>query len=214
MTECLRRGLCATLMVALIGAGLLSATLGAADLLAGEAMRAISSWRAASRHPDAGPAWERAQRQIDRALRLVPYHPELLNERARVDEWRSRQQSVSVDAAHDLVRSALLRYRDSLRLRPGWAYTWGNVALVKYRLDEIDAEFSNSLRRTAAYGAWEPAVQRAALSAGLAAWPRLDEPDRLVVERTLARGLRMQASNTLSLVIEHQQLEALRGLKK
>ena len=48
----------------------------------------------------------------------------------------------------------------------------------------------------------------------LAAWPRLEEPDRQVVERTLARGLRMQASSTMSLVIEHRQLEALRRLRR
>jgi hypothetical protein len=87
-----------------------------------------------------------------------------------------------------LTRSASAHFRRALLLRPTSPYLWGNLALTKLYLDEIDDELRTALKHADALGPWEPGVQQTLLFVGLAVWPDLGPELRQTMARTVERG--------------------------
>lgn len=111
--------------------------------------------------------------------------------------------------AKDYARQGLEYHREAVRLRPGAPYSWANIALMKARLPEPDAEFEAALRNAALLGPWEPEVQIAVAEAGLSLWDRLSPPARGAVRDTLARAVRWQDAKLFALARSAGRLDVL-----
>jgi hypothetical protein len=89
-------------------------------------------------------------------------------------------------------------------LRPSASAT--NIALLKARLPETDAEFEAALRNAALLGPWEPDVQ-------VARWlPAMGAPDaaaRAAARDTAARALRWQDAKLFALARRTGRLDVL-----
>jgi cytochrome c-type biogenesis protein CcmH/NrfG len=75
-------------------------------------------------------------------------------------------------AAAYLEQSAA-HLRSALALRPGSAYTWAGLAIVKLRLEQFDAELDAAITRAWKFGPREPEVQTALTRIALRADGRL-----------------------------------------
>lgn len=117
--------------------------------------------------------WQRAVDGLRAALRLAPRDPSL---------WGSLGFAYDVDST-TFVRSgkwhvydeyALIHFRQAVSLRPTSPYSWAGVAVMKYRLGQLDEELSRALASAMRLGPWEPGVQMMVSELGLALWDRLD----------------------------------------
>lgn len=62
--------------------------------------------------------------------------------------------------------------------RPDWPYTWVQLAYVKLRLGEFDAEFDTALARGFELGPWRLDANRWLAEIGLRAWSSLNDDQR------------------------------------
>lgn len=134
----------------------------------------------------------RARARLSEARALDPGHPAYAEETGRLHLVRALQLPPAETLAKDYARQALEYHREAVRLRPGASHSWANIALLKARLPEADAEFEAALRNAAQLGPWEPDVQLAVAEAGLTQWARLTPTARAAVRDTVARALRWQ----------------------
>jgi hypothetical protein len=111
--------------------------------------------------------------------------------------------------AKDYARQGLEYHREAARLRPSASHSWANIALLKARLPEPDAEYESALGNAALLGPWEPDVQLAVLEAGLAHWSRLAPPAQAAVRETVARALAWQDAQVFALARRMGRLEVL-----
>jgi hypothetical protein len=101
--------------------------------------------------------------------------------------------------AKEYARQGLVYHREAARLRPSASQSWANIALLKARLPEPDAEFEAALRNAALLGPWEPDVQIAIAEAGFLHWASLAPPTRDAVRDTAARALSAQDESLFAL---------------
>jgi Tfp pilus assembly protein PilF len=138
----------------------LAAPQGAADLAAFSARQQLA--RLDMRREVPTPAdWQQAQGELQRALALDPDNPALAEALAR---WYERYtlrlpRSSALRAAYLEQSAAYLR--QALVARPGSPHAWTNLALVKLRLGQFDAEFQTALGNARRLGPREPEVQAA-----------------------------------------------------
>jgi len=161
---------------------------GLADIYAADPRRTMNAWYRTGVQPNA-EEWERVYQGLLRALALDPYNPYLVNDMGRTHDWRVLREVAANPNARMVRTQALQHYRRSIRLRPVWPHTWASLALVKYRLRELDEEFEQALRNATHFGPWEPVVQRIVAEVGLAAWRELSEEGRRIVVQNLERSL-------------------------
>jgi hypothetical protein len=114
--------------------------------------------------------------------------------------------------AREFARQGLEYHREAVRLRPGAPYSWANLALLKSRLPEPDAELETALRNAALLGPWEPEVQIAVAESGLVLWDRLSPLARGTVRDTLARAVRWQDAQVFAIARKAGRLDVLCGL--
>jgi len=109
-------------------------------------------------------------------------------------------------------RAALDYYRAAIVRRPSWPHTWANLAVIKFRLVELDREFLTALERAAALGPWEPEVQKTVADLGLAAWDVLPEETRAQVRADIERGMRRQGETMVRLALRHRRADVVAPL--
>jgi len=195
------RTLLPVVAVALLLAGIYAAGVrGLADADYYPARRAMAQWDASKRVPSAAE-WDAARAALERAAALAPSNPLYVEELGRLFEQRAVQAYPRDPVARALpgeARALLVRSRAQFRraasMRPGSPYAWSSLALVKFRLGEMDLEFYGALDRAARFGPWEPAVQLALADIGLAGWRRLALPGKLAVLGAIERGVRRQGT--------------------
>ncbi|MDZ4251273.1 MAG: hypothetical protein U1A72_01705 [Sulfuritalea sp.] len=161
---------------------------GLADVVAQEPRYQIERWRAGKWAPDQFKL-DAMQAELSKARDLDPNNPNLLEDIGRfhaVRVERGRAYDPDVRAQRE---QALARFRQALEQRPTSAHAYVNVALIKYRLGEIDLEFSESLLQAIRRGPWEPRVQLIGIELGLAAWQALADSTR----ETLKHAIHAQA---------------------
>jgi tetratricopeptide (TPR) repeat protein len=146
--------------------------------------RGLEDWRSARGHHDirmwsegrSVPSMEQWQRTVDalrEALRVAPQDPELWEYLGLAYEIASRK-FVPPGGWPVYSEFALIHYRQAAALRPTSPYAWAGVAVMKYRLNQLDAEFSQALASAMSLGPWESGVQLIASDIGLALWDRLN----------------------------------------
>jgi len=84
-------------------------------------------------------------------------------------------------------------------MRPASPFAWANVALVKFRLGALDAEFGAAVENAARLGPWEPGVQRTLADIGFAGWGELPVPARSAITGAIERGLITQPKEIVRL---------------
>ena len=184
---------------------------GLADLRAFEARSLIAD--AESRRRDPSPAeWTRALEHLGEARALDPGQPEYAEETGLLYQARALRLPPADSMTRNYARQALENHREAVRLRPGSPYGWANIALLKARLREADAEFEAALRNANLLGPWEPEVQLAIAEAGFTHWARLAPPARAAVRESAARALRWQDAKLFALARRTGRLDVLCGL--
>ena len=165
--------------------------LGRADLRGFDARSVMQSWNT-RKGPAPADEWNRARESLRAAHQLDPAQPAYLEDLARLYELRALPLKAADPLAREYLREALELQRQALVRRPGSPYTWSNIALLKSRLGEIDAEFERALAHAAKFGPWEPGVQLALADVGFAQWGAISPPTRDVVRANASRTLRYQ----------------------
>ena len=103
--------------------------------------------------------WTRARQNLQRTLELDSGNPVHMEALARwYERYTLRLPRTSAIAPAYLEQSAA-HLRNALAARPGSPYTWANLALVKLRLGQFDAEFQSAVENAWRLGPWEPEVQ-------------------------------------------------------
>ena len=153
--------------------------------------------------------WEKLHSSLSRALELDPYNPKIHENLALALEGRFANASIKNTEVETNRKLALEHYRQSTRLRPVWPYAWSDLALVKYRLGQIDDELFTALHNAERLGRWEPGIQRVVIDLGFILWRRLSDADRKFILETVSRSLQKQPSKTLHIVKKHGHLDII-----
>lgn len=161
---------------------------GLADVYARPVINEIRDWQEGKRTL-ALKDWDRLQTGLEKALALDPDNPDTNHFMALALEGGYADYPPQAVAAEIPRRTALDYYRKAIRLRPVWPYTWIDLALVKYRLGERDAEFYAAWHRGVELGPWEPGVQRVAALIGLHSWSDLTKGDRTFTLEIIKKGV-------------------------
>lgn len=108
-----------------------------------------------------------------------------------------------------LLQQALNYYLKAAQQQPVSADTWANIAIIKYKLRQYDAQFVTALENAYILGASRPFVQHAIAEVGLAAWYRLPKnirkKGRTVIFATVELGMHKQANLMISLIKKHNR---------
>jgi hypothetical protein len=174
--------------IALLIAALHAAALrGLADVAYFPARGTLDAWSKLGAAPT--PAqWVAARDALAEARRLEPDNPLFVEETGRLYEKRVARADPAQPVVHGFLVRALGEFRRSARMRPASPVAWTNVALVKFRLGELNAEFRAAIENAARLGPWEPGVQRTLADIGFAGWRDLSAPVRAVIAGAIERA--------------------------
>ncbi|WP_160154369.1 VpsP family polysaccharide biosynthesis protein [Microbulbifer sp. ALW1] len=128
---------------------------------------------------------ESAMAAIERANELHPNNPYQLTLQARLLEWRAYNAGQVIPEDY---RAALALYQQAVALRPLWPDSWAEMAQVKVRLNEFDADMDRYLVRASELGPYTPAVHLAVVQSGLPRLPALEGNLRTLLQTHLVRG--------------------------
>jgi len=161
------------------------------------AEKKINEWRAEKINPKEDE-WESIKRNLTIALLSDPANPDLIYHLGVAHEAYYIYYPTRNVAAKKHRIKAKAYYRDALTLRPVSPFYWVDLALVKYRLNELDDEFYAAMDNSVNLGPWEPGVQRVVIDIGLHAWRKLTPDGKAIVVNTIRNSI--QHSN-----IEHAE---------
>lgn len=162
--------------------------LGIADFNADPSYRTLKAWQL-SPFEMSNNEWDEIQKQLERARELDPDNPELLMATGLAHEGRFAHAAVSLPEAKEDREEALVYYRQSVKLRPTWPYGWIDLALVKYRLGELDQEFYHAIAVSQELGPWEPGVQKIIIEIGLHGWNEINDEMQTRVLDTIKQAV-------------------------
>lgn len=157
---------------------------GLADLVGQEVRYQIDRWRAGKWVPDALKL-DVMQTELNKARDLDPANPNLLEDLGRFHAFRVERGQAFDPEVRAMRQQALVRFHQALEWRPTSGHAYVNVALMKYRLGEIDQEFSQSLLQAMRRSPWEPQVQLLSIELGLATWQALADPLRETLKQAI-----------------------------
>lgn len=179
---------------------------GIADVYYRPAMNQLRDWAKGNIELEIND-WENLRIKLNKALSFDPDNPDIHENLALAIEGRY-SKAIPGDAEAEVFRElALNHYRESIKLRPVWPYSWSNLALVKYRLRRIDDEFFLALHNAEKLGRWEPAIQRMVTDIGLSLWLKLSEQQRIFIWKAITHSLEKQPKETLEIVKKHGYLD-------
>ena len=180
------------------------------------ALRGLADWRSTRGRHDirmwtqgravqSEEQWQRAVDALREALRLAPQDPALWESLGFAYDIGSRNFVPNGGRGGWSVYSefALIHFRQAAALRPTSPYSWAGVAVMKYRLDQLDEEFRQAFSSAMRLGPWEPGLQLITSDMGLALWDRLDSQLRDEVRENWRRTAVRQAEQLAKLAISH-----------
>jgi len=178
------------------------------------ALRGLADWRSTRGRHDirmwtqgravqSEEQWQRAVDALREALRLAPQDPALWESLGFAYDIGSRNFVPNGGRGGWSVYSefALIHFRQAAALRPTSPYSWAGVAVMKYRLDQLDEEFRQAFSSAMRLGPWEPGLQLITSDMGLALWDRLDSQLRDEVRENWRRTAVRQADQLAKLAI-------------
>jgi len=183
--------------------------LGIADIHAHQSYRTLKAWQL-SPFDMSDNEWDEIQHNLERAREFDPENPELLMASGLAYEGRFAYDAVQYPQAREDREKALAYYRQSVKLRPSWPYGWIDLALVKYRLGELNQEFYDALAISAELGPWEPGVQRVIIDIGLHGWDHINDDAHTLVIDTIKKAVihsnRQHVNSIISLLKKYNTL--------
>lgn len=160
---------------------------GLAEVAVQEPRYVVNLWRSGKLQPDAAKL-DAMLAEMTKAHDLDPSNPNLLEDLGRFHAFRVERGNPYDQEVRAVRQQALERFRQVLQLRPTSGHAWVNVALMKFRLGEVDQEYSAALEQALRRGPWEPQLQLLAIELGVATWQVLTAP----MQQTLERNIRAQ----------------------
>ncbi len=109
--------------------------------------------------------FEQALASIKTANQLHPDNPYYLITEALVYEWGAIE-NIS-DNNKDYLNKAKKQYLEASNKRPTWPVTWATLAILKWRLGELDQDMIDYLVQANKFGPNKPEVHEAWLEIGL-----------------------------------------------
>lgn len=170
----------------------LAAQRGAADLMAFGARHAVDQVGFAS-----AQASQHAHDRLELAIALDRENPTHYEYLARWHEMH---------ASH---RDALRALRRAASLRPAWPYVWADIARVKLRLGEIDAEFNDAVENAARMGPWEREVQLGIAAVTMEAAERMSPQARRSALGLMGNALIRDERALVELALRRARLDVL-----
>jgi len=158
-----------------------------ADIYARPVMNVMRRWNVGQR-PLKEDDWTRYRENLTTALSLDPTNPDIHHIFGKVTEGPYAKYGLLKTVAKASRLEAANYYRESIRLRPTWPYAWIALALVKYRLFEIDDEFFQAVHQSMHYGPWEPDILRVVAEFGMVLWKILEYNEREFFLATIRRS--------------------------
>jgi len=128
---------------------------GLADVVSKQSRYEMERWRSGKFVPDAREL-DAMQAGLNQARQLDPGNPDLLEDLGRFQAARVEGGRTYDTGVRAMRRQALDWFRQALELRPTSGHAWVDVALMKFRLREIDQEFIDSLQQALRRSPWEP----------------------------------------------------------
>ena len=200
------------ILIALIGTAVLgfavyaSAKRGLADWSTMRWRHEITGWAERRASPPPEHLQEAITTLID-ALALTPDDPTLIEHLGVAIDLRAAGSPPGSESERRYLAAALFYFRKAAALRPTSPYSWANILLAKYHLDQVDEEFFGAMRNALDFGPWEPAVQLIVADAGLGAWDRLDSGLRGRVSEDLQRAAVRQADALARIATDHRRID-------
>ena len=194
------------LIVFLLSIIIWAALWGLADLLSYQTKNSLDQWQkqAPLQVSDTTVAMER----IEKARALDSLNPDLMNYQAQIFEWRARLSNNNGNEFSNNLEHAAQLYRQSLTLRPSWAFDWIALARVKAQLQQWDSEFSKSLQRSNDLAPWEYQVQIQLIRIGFYNWQQLTSAEQDIIHESFDRALYSnQFPQFIKLAKNYDQLE-------
>lgn len=111
--------------------------------------------------------YQKALRSINDANRSHPDNSHYLITQGLVYEWAGTGSLFSDDKEKTQhLLKAKTYYLDAVKLRPTWPVTWATLAILKWRLGEIDQQLIDYLFQADKFGQHTPEVNQAWLEVG------------------------------------------------
>lgn len=127
--------------------------------------------------------WLQMQTQLARAVSLDPRNPKILRAYGNALEGPYASYPPGAAAARPIREEAANFYRKATSVRPTWPYAWADLAMVKYRLNELDTEFFHAMYTARETGPEQLGVLRVLDYVGLKTWGRLpSDPEHFVLD--------------------------------
>lgn len=144
-----------------------------------------------------GESRQRAYRGLEQAIRLDGGNPE---HREYLGRWYE---------AAARYREALAHYRAAVQARPAWPYGWADVARIKLRLRQFDAELDEAVKNASRFGPWEPPVQLGIAALAMEAGHRLTPEARGAALALMSNALKRQERELVELAYRRGRLDLL-----
>jgi tetratricopeptide (TPR) repeat protein len=110
--------------------------------------------------------FEQALKEIEQSNLSHPNNPHYLVTQGEIYEWGGISDEFDENKQRELLLQAKRYYLNAVELRPTWPFTWATLAVLKWRLEEIDQEMINFLKQADKYGQHTAGVSRAWLDVG------------------------------------------------
>lgn len=154
--------------------------------------------------------FEQALKAIDQSNDSHPNNPHYLITQGLIYEWGGISKSFDEKKQSDLLLHAKLYYLKAVELRPTWPVTWATLAVLKWRLEEIDQEMIDFLKQADKYGQHTEEVSRAWLDVGFYIYknksvytPQIIDGLRKHLKLSMADKRQIIRQSTLSIVKRH-----------
>lgn len=132
--------------------------------------------------------WAEAKATGRLAAMLSPWNPEYQETLAHIYAFKDNDLQAGDPAARESRLQALSYFQESAQLRPTWPYVYAEMALTKYQMGEMDAEFDRSLATAARLGPWEPDIMAVIANIGMSSWDKLSPATRELFYDTAVRS--------------------------
>lgn len=110
--------------------------------------------------------FEQALRKIEQANLSHPNNPHYLITQGLIYEWGGISNEFDKKKQKELLLQAKSYYLKAVERRPTWPVTWATLAILKWRLEEIDQEMIDFLQQADKYGQHTDEVSQAWLEVG------------------------------------------------